>query len=395
MKESRFSITLNVFAILVVASFQSCKNENSVDTPFKVESTLFDQNKKEDLGLKVPEGIETVTVFKPSDSTDHFSNGVVMTIFKDVFYCQWQSSAKDEDSDDTWVAYSTSKDGKNWSAPIPLSESLEIGYSTSGGWWKHGDTLVAYINEWLDDVKPKGGFTFYKTSFDGINWSKKKPVLMADGTQLNGVFEQDPHALPDGRIVGAAHFQPGLIVSPIYTDDPLGISGWKRAEFSNNSIKNNVSRELEPSWFLQNNNSLVMVFRDQNSTYFNLASMSKDRGETWTIPVVTNMPDSRSKQSAGNFNNGFSYIINNPVNNKSRMPLALTLSKNGNLFNTSYVLRKGGNTIQSLHYEGKYKRLGYHYPKSFVWEDYLYVSYATNKEDVEYTKVPIASLILN
>ncbi|WP_047550590.1 sialidase family protein [Psychroserpens sp. Hel_I_66] len=395
MIKKRSSIAFIISVILVVACIQSCKNEKSAEVPFKVNTKLFNQNKKDDLGLKVPDGIETFTVFSPSDSTDHFSNGVVMTVFKNTFYCQWQSSLKDEDSEDTWVAYSRSEDGTHWSKPKVLSKTLENGYCTSGGWWKHGDTLVAYINEWPNNVTPEGGFAFYKTSIDGINWSEKQPVLMIDGTPLDGVFEQDPHALPDGRIVGAAHFQPGLIVSPIYTDDPLGISGWKRAEFFNNSIKKDISREIEPSWFLQEDNNLVMVFRDQNSTYFNMASVSGDRGETWTKPVNTNMPDSRSKQSAGNFKNGTAFIINNPVNNKTRMPLVLTLSENGKLFNTSYIIRKGGKDIQPLRYEGTYKRLGYHYPKSFIWNNNLYISYATNKEDVEYTKVQLTSLTLN
>lgn len=393
--KNRLSIAFVISVISVAVFFQSCKKENSSEPPFKVDAALFNQNKTKDLGLKVPEELETITIFKPSDATDHFSNGVVMTVFKNTFYCQWQSSSKDEDSEDTWVAYSQSTDGKNWLKPKVLSETLANGYCTSGGWWKHGDTLVAYINEWPDNVKPEGGFAYYKTSIDGINWSKKQPVLMVDGTPLKGVFEQDPHALSDGRIIGAAHFQPGLLVSPIYTDDPLGIRGWQRSEFSNNSIKNDVSREIEPSWFVQGNNNLVMVFRDQNSTYYNLASKSEDQGETWTVPVITNMPDSRSKQSAGNLSNGTAYIVNNPVNNKTRLPLTVTLSKNGKQFNTAYIIRKGGKAIQPLRYEGKYKRLGYHYPKSFVWENHLYVSYATNKEDVEYSKIPIASLILN
>ena len=395
MIKDKSLIVSMLLATSLVVLFLSCETDEAIKVPFKVDIAIFNQDKNDDLGLKAPKGIETVTIFKPNDSTNHFSNGAVMTVFKNTFYCQWQSSSKDEDSMETWVAYNQSDDGKNWSEPKVLSETLANGYCTSGGWWKHGDTLVAYINEWPDDVIPKGGFTYYKTSVDGVNWTDKQPVLMAKGTPLNGVFEQDPHALPDGRIVGAAHFQPGLIASPIYTDDPLGIRGWKRPKFSNNSVKNNVSREIEPSWFLQGNNNLVMVFRDQSSSYYNLASVSKDRGETWSVPVITNMPDSRSKQSAGNFNNGIAYIINNPVNNKTRMPLAVTLSDEGKLFSTSYVIRRGGKDIQSLRYEGKYKRLGYHYPKSFVWKNNLYISYATNKEDIEYTKVPLTSLTLN
>ena len=388
--------TPSFFLVLVVISiaflFACNKVAIPANPPFFVKKKLFNQNEPDSLGLPLAKGIETFTVFKPTDSTDQFSNGAVMTVFKGSFYCQWQSSSKDEDSKDTWLAYSRSKDGKNWSSSKVLQESLENGYSTSGGWWVAGDTLVAFINEWPSNVLPEGGFAYYKTSVDGINWSEKKPILMADGTPIEGVFEQDPKALPNGRIISAAHFQPGLIVAPIYTDDPLGISGWKRATFSNLSVTKNVSREIEPSWFLQKNNSIVMVFRDQKSSHHTLASISKDFGETWSTPEITNMPDSRSKQSAGNFLDNAAYLINNPVNHKSRMPLVVTLSKNGNFFNKAYAIRKGGESIQSLRYQGKYKRLGYHYPKSFVWNKHLYVSYTTNKEDVEYSKIPLTSL---
>ena len=75
--------------------------------------------------------------------------------------------------------------------------------------------------------------------------------------------------------------------------------------------------------------------------------------------------------------------------------MVITLSRNGGFFNTAYVLRKGGNGIQELRYSGTSKRLGYHYPKSMVWKDTLYVSYSTNKEDVEYTRVPLTSLVVD
>ena len=73
--------------------FQSCSEENKRKLPFDVKKDLFDTLQPNDLGLKVPKGIETYTIFKPTDSTDHFSNGAVMTAFKGVLYCQWQSSA--------------------------------------------------------------------------------------------------------------------------------------------------------------------------------------------------------------------------------------------------------------------------------------------------------------
>ncbi len=62
------------------------------------------------------------------------------------------------------------------------------------------------------------------------------------------------------------------------------------------------------------------------------------------------------------------------------------------MFDKAFDLRVGGSDLQAQRYTGKAKTLGYNYPKSMVYNGYLYVGYATNKEDVEYTRVPLASL---
>jgi hypothetical protein len=107
--------------------------------------------------------------------------------------------------------------------------------------------------------------------------------------------------------------------------------------------------------------------------------------------VVTDMPDSRAKQSAGNLADGTAFIVNAPNADKVRIPLAVTLSKDGRVFDRSFLLR-GKTDLQPLRYEGQYKRPGYHYPKSALWNGFLYVAYVTNKEDVELTRVPLFSL---
>jgi len=231
-------------------------------------------------------------------------------------------------------------------------------------------------------------------SSDGLIWSDPKPLLNKNDEPVRGIFEQDPHALPNGRIIGAIHEQPGLIVAPYYTDDPLGISGWTKALMKNLPYKGTVSREIEPSWFYQTDENIVMIFRDQASSFRKLASVSSDKGVVWSTPILTNMPDSRSKQCSGNFPDGTAFMVNNPNNNKNRFPLVITLSKEGKLFNKAYLLREGGADLQPLRYKGKFKRLGYHYPKAIIWKNFLYLSYATNKEDVEVTQVPLTSLII-
>lgn len=363
------------------------------EAPYSVASGVFDMAKPGDLGLTPAPGTETITIFRPRDDTDHFSNGVVLMPFKGRLYAQWQSSRTDEDSPDTWVAWSVSDDGKTWPAPqalVPSGPGPKM--HSSGGWWTDGETLVAFINVWPTGFQSgDGGYTEYMTTRDGVTWSGRKRVMGADGQPVEGIIEQDPHAIGGGRIVTAFHTRPGMIVAPFYTDDPLAIGGWRRGRMDNLANDSKVSRELEPSLFLRDG-CAIMVFRDQAESFRQLASESCDRGETWTTPVLTNMPDSRAKQSAGNLPDGTAYLVNAPSSDRVRIPLAVTLSGDGRIFDRAYRLRDKSD-LQPLRYPGQYKRLGYSYPKSVVWDGWLYVTYATNKEDIELTRVPLPSLI--
>lgn len=270
---------------------------------------------------------------------------------------------------------------------------------SSGGWWTDGETLVAYVNVWPEGFQSgAGGYAEYRLSVDGGTWSEPRGVMGADGAPVEGVIEQDPHRI-GGRVMTGFHMRPGMIATPAWTEDPLGLSGWtpgrmqnlpRQAPTDGAAHERRLSREIEPSLF-QRADCAVMVFRDEELSFRQLASESCDGGETWTTPAITGMPDSPAKQSAGNLPDGTAYLVNAPDADRLRVPLAVTLSGDGRTFDRSFLLRGQGD-LQPLRYEGQYKRPGYHYPKSVVWDGHLYVGYATNKEDVQVTRVPLASL---
>ena len=384
-----------LFAVLCLtfAWAQVLAGDTADEKPFAAVEGLFDESQPDTLGLTRPPGVETMTVFRPGDSDNAFNHGAVIVRFGGRFFVQWQTSQRDEDSADTHVVFSTSTDGRAWSKPKPLAAVPQGSMTTSGGWWVNDTELVAYINVWphKGDIR-KGGHTLFVSSADGVRWSDPAPVLDADGKPVSGVFEQDPKALPGGRIVSAFHMQPGLVVSPWYTDDPSGKRGWTRGRMENLPYDDGISREIEPSWFLRRDGGIVMIFRDEAGSFHKLASVSHDQGLTWSRPVLTNMPDSRTKQSAGNFPDGAAFIVGNPVQTRSRYPLVVSVSGDGRLFDRAWLLRAGGDELQPMRYPGRHKRSGYSYPKSAVIGDWLYVAYATNKEDIEITRVPVTAI---
>jgi len=371
----------------------SAQAEDGILLP-RLADGVIDTTLHETVGLMVAKSVRTVTIFTPTDETPHYNNAVVMTAFKGTLYCMWQSSQTDEDAPDTRLLYSYSQDeGQTWSTPIVLDAATDSTYSTSGGWLVCGDTLTAFVNRWPKDIDPVGGYTYYRISTDGRQWDEARPVRMADGSTMNGVIEQDPYRLAEGRIIASAHFQPGLHVCPIFTDDPQGVSGWRKGAIETTD-RGKQSRELEPSQYVRPDGTIVMLFRDQKSSFRKLASVSTDRGVTWTKPQQTNIPDARTKQCAGNLPDGTSYLIGCPVNRKWRWPLVLMLSQDGILFDRAVLLRSGSAAdLPPRRYDGRYKTVGYSYPKAMVNGGNIYVGYSTNKEKVECTIIPIEAIL--
>jgi len=417
--------------------------------PFEMAPGLFDHSKRSTLGLTRVQGAETFTIFAPNDNhadrtcmhlpfCPKYNHGVRIESFGGGLIAFWRARSAGENSPDGMNVYSVSKDnGETWSPPKlkgrighaqpgqnvrnpgeePRPRQEVPAASAASGWvppaWhSKGQPYVLYEPRYYG----KGSFwagpgprrTEYTSSTDGVHWAAWQFLRDNKGNFIDGyVFA--PTRLSDGRliVVDGRMTDGGAVVSaPFYTDDPAGIKGWTRAERKNlPPAEQVIGREIEASSFRRADGGLVTVFRDQMGAGYILASMSMDRGESWTPVVGTNMFDLETNQTAGNLPDGTAFIVNHPTTRTwcypgsgqpghgAREMLVITLSRDGRLFDRSYLIR-GIDDLQPQRYEGSCKDPGYSYPTATVIGDYMYVAYAANKEDAQVTRIPLKSLTL-
>ena len=373
-----------LLSVVCLVSMLCCSGRGGVQPqalPRMAEGVL-DLRDTVTLGLGRLAGAETILVHR----SDGYVNNVLLTHFRGEYYCMWQASERDEDTPDTRVLYARSADGIAWGKPELLAGPTDSTFVSPGGWIALGDSLAAVLNYVCAQDRSKGGTAWYSITRDGIEWSAPLPMRMADNSPVDGIFEQDPLLLPSGRTVGAVHFRPGLTPNPVWTDAPSALEGWVRGRFPKGTGK-----PLEPSQYRLPDGTLVMLFRDQASSFVKLASTSADEGESWTAPASTDIPDSRSKQCAGNLPDGRAFWVGNPTGSKSRRLLVLALSPDGLLFDRAFLLASPAN-LPSRRHPGHYKTLGYNYPKAEVLNGFLWISFSVNKEDAALIRVPVEEL---
>lgn len=368
--------------ILTLLGMWACGSAGS-GVPSMSEGLL---NMGDTLTLGLPRLERAETIFVTPARGQRYVNNVLLTAFRGRYYCMWQESARDEDTPDTHVMYATSPDGRRWSMPELLAGPTDSTFVSPGGWIQRGDSLSAVLNYTNAADRSQGGTAWYISSADGLSWTERRPLLMADGTPLDGILEQDPLLLPNGRTVGAAHLRPGTKVCPIYTDDPSALRGWKKAAFPEGEGK-----PLEPSQYCTKEGELIMFFRDQASSFRKLYSVSTDLGAHWSAPALTNIPDSRSKQCAGTLPDGHTFWVGNPTGNKSRRNLVIALSEDGFRYDKAWLLA-GPEDLPQQRFPGRYKTLGFSYPKATIIGQDLWVSFSVDKEDAVLIRTKVLSL---
>lgn len=373
------------------------------NAPIRLASGLLDGADDATWGLSEIPGVEVKTVYRANSETGTFVNHPQLAFFKGRMYVGFQLCPSNEDSDDSVAVYSTSANLNQWSPPEIIGPPTEDDtFRASVGWLQYGNELHALILR-RDDADPgEVTITEYRTTTDGENWSDLSVLLpeMMGGESARAIT-------PGGRVLFLGHghrVENGTAAHKAcsyYHDGGDFSKGWKESVYPQELVlyasgNKPISRIIEASWFRRPNGELVLVSRDLLRSGYVFAAVSTDRGESWSESLLTNIPDSSNMQCAGNLPVGTCYMITTPGpvhvpndNLQPRTPLVLWLSDDGVEFDRAFLIRS---TPPPRRFEGKSKTVGYSYVGSLVHDGFLYISYATNKEDIEMSCIPLAAL---
>ena len=373
------------------------------------KQSVFSISDSERAFLNLPESgrspiAATYSVYIPGEGDYHFNLGVSSAQFCGKLYAFWKSSPRDEDTaEDTVVRYSYSGDGgKNWCESKILCQAGADGFLRApGSCYCDGRRLIVYVQKVSTYYGEGDTFTECYMTEDGEHFSGPAVLMrqMPEGGEevLPAAASGMVLRCRSGRLIMGfqgnidRYHRRQFVTQMYYADCPDGISGWRKADFPLlERPGEGQGAEIEPGYYQRKDGAIVVALRDMNGGGFVLASVSYDNGEHYTLSQSTNLPDSGSMQCGGTLPGGTAFFVNNP-NQKERIPLALHLSKEGELFDKSVVLR-GREDLQKRRYVGKYKNEGYSYPSAGIYDNCLYVFYAVNKEDIEVTVIPCPDL---
>jgi hypothetical protein len=377
-------------------------------------------------GFPLLERVEHFDIFRASPQMGVYSHHSQLVHRDGVFYAAWSSQRFGEDGPGQRVLISLSRDGRAWSEAAecfpsrgPVKPADEMGrVLTANGWAQVGGALYG-IAEVHDNI----GFV----SIDGKEMGRERKGRLrrrarkghgriarrvSPGGELGPAFwlvPDPPDPLPGfAPLPDAGDPQFSALAQDVAAvlDEPLNMPNW---DFRGANQKQGVMADVyvkaidghslcEPSTYRRPDGVLVRVYRDHHPTHRLYASLSRDGGKSWTVPVPTDIPDSPSRTAVGSLPDGTVFLAGNQLSEPldrakrphyTRDPLTLALSADGVTFDRVAAVRSGSPGIRL---PGRGKGRGYQYPSTVVVADAIWIMYSVGKEDVAVSRVPLASL---
>ena len=326
----------------------------------------------------------------------------------------WSNGIAHEDDPGQRMLMATSEDlGATWSEARPVADRRPGAHAdaiiTAMGIREYQQRLYAYygVYEYPPEGLVKGASPAQRPSIgkalwpEGEFWSFDECCEIVESTDGGATWSQPvgsidgcvpnlrPEAVAGGRLI-----LPGNIMFP-FTDDPAGVSGWKRVgipglpedyrdapgRFQKEFQRRGESLNFcEGSFFQTDDGVIHMMLRSDSDVGLLGVTESSDNGETWSEPILTGYTDSRCRFHFGRLPDGRFFGLSCPKPKSGRTPLVLATSDDGVSFDRHYIL--GDSPPGRSRLPGHHKGGTYGYPSYHIMGDTVYVIYSIQKEDI-------------
>jgi hypothetical protein len=305
--------------------------------------------------------------------------------FAGRYYFAWSNGARNEEDAGQRVLIASSPDGLAWGEPSAVAET-----APGGAPWAHNCValyagaehiyVIVMSEETEHDetatgmrrIKPEDACIDLYRSADGKRFER----VFTYGKGIKWIFEA-PRPVAQGGL---------LCICTTKKDGPAALL-WRDGDILHMPEIRKIT-EPDGAWFpygestwYQLDSGRIMVFwRDEGMSCRLYWNYSDDGGRSWSVPILTDIPDSMSRAYAGRLEDGRYYLVSNAVPLLlDRRALTLLLSDDGECFDRAYMINDSPGEMRRL---GLLKANGHQYPCCLADGGRLLVGYDANKEDI-------------
>ena len=322
-------------------------------------------------------------VYYGNETNGSYNHHNQIAKFNGKYYFAWSNGIRNEEDAGQRVLIAESTNGVHWSEPWVLltpqpGESLA---HNCVGLHVQGNSLYAFVmtEDTIHDetvtgmrrIRPDSHEVRIFKSDDTKNWVQ----VFTFGEKVKWIFEA-PRLTAEGRLLCVCNTKsegPAVLLWP-------GNDILQMPEFIHVPEPEGASFPYgEATWYQLDSGRIIVFWRDEGASCHLYVNWSDDGGRTFSVPALSDIPDSMSRVYAGRLSDGRYYICNNAIANLlDRSPLMLLLSDDGMEFNRVYMIN---DSPGSQRCKGMLKTNGHQYPCCLVDGDLLLVAYDQNKED--------------
>lgn len=338
-------------------------------------------------------GVEFHVIKQRRPDTDDcmFTLGVGLVWHKDRLYASYGFNRGQENTatEEAHVRMSTDG-GRSWAAPVVMDAGAGDLAVSHGVFLSHGGRLWAFMGAFHAHAR-----LYHRVHARGYLLNETTGVWEPLGVVVEDGFwpMQEPQRMPDGNWIMA-----GFRIGPFGQSDNLpAVAISKGDDFTSWDL---VVIPAAPGLGTVWGESTVIVEADRvldigryGRKAVALASMSADRGRTWTPAAPSNLPMATSKPYAGILSDGRRYLVCTTTadTGPNRSPLTIAVSRPGETLFSRVFLVRGSVSDRTPGVSAP--NADFSYPYAVEHAGRLYVAYTHKSHGAhELAVIPISSL---